>query len=230
MKELLLREKRRHGLPEIINKKEEELLKINVPIQKIMGFINFDDVRINVNRNVLIPRYETEEVMKESLKYITKDSKILDLCTGSGYIGLSIKKKTNAHVIMSDISDESIIQSKENANLNNLKVDIIKSNMFENINEKFDLIISNPPYIPQKTLLKNNVLKYEPHNALFGGIDGNDFYKIIVKNMNKFLKPNGIVILEISQDNTNFLIKNKFKIKKDINNKERIAIYKKQPQ
>lgn len=220
----LLREKRRHGLEEVISNKELELLKQGIPVQKIIGFINFDDVKINVNRNVLIPRYETEEVMTESLKYINKDSKVLDLCTGSGYIGLSIKKKTGATVDMTDISDEALIQSKENAKLNNLDVNIFKSDMFESIESKYDLIISNPPYIPNKTNLDSSVLKNEPSNALFGGRNGNDFYKIIIEQYKKYLNPNGIIILEISKDNSKYIKLHGFKILKDINGKDRIAI------
>lgn len=219
----LLREKRRHGLKETISPKEMELLKKGTPVQKIIGFINFDDVKINVNRNVLIPRYETEEVMNESLKYIDENSDVLDLCTGSGYIGLSIKKKTNANVDMTDINEEAILQAKENALINDLSVNIFKSNMFENINKKYDLIISNPPYIPDNIKLSDSVIKYEPLDALYGGKDGNDFYKIIINNYSKYLKKNGTLILEISEDNLEYLTSHNFEIKKDINGKNRIA-------
>ena len=125
---------------------------------------------------------------------------------------------------MSDISDQSILQSKENAKINNLDVEIIKSDMFNDINNKFDIIISNPPYIPKETLLGNEVLNHEPHIALFGGIDGNDFYKIIINNAKEYIKPNGMLILEISQDNSEYLRLEGFKILKDINEKDRIAI------
>jgi release factor glutamine methyltransferase len=224
--ETLLLEKRKYGLKEKISNKEIKMLKKDFPIQKIIGFVNFDDVYINLKYNVLIPRYETEEVMLESLKYINSNSKVLDLCTGSGYIGLSIKKKINANVTLSDISKDSIKQAKKNSKINKLKVKIIKSNMFENINEKYDLIISNPPYIPNHIKLSKSILKFEPSNALFGGKDGNNFYKIIIQNASKYLKKNGILILEISKDNLEYVKSFGFKIKNDINNKPRIAIKK----
>lgn len=222
----LLRQKRIHGLKETISKEEEKLLIQGMPIQKIIGFINFDDVKININRNVLIPRYETEEVVEAAMKYIHEKSRVLDLCTGSGYIGLTIKKKKNANVVMSDLSDEAIKQAEENAKLNKLNVKIIKSDMFKNIDGKFDVIISNPPYIPQKIILPDSVIKYEPHNALFAGDDGNDFYKIIVKNAQKYLNKNGVIILEIAEDNREYLSSNGYEIFKDINDKNRIAIKK----
>ena len=220
----LKRQKRIHGLSDEVSDKEIEMLNNNVPIQKIIGFINFDDLRINVNRNVLIPRYETEEVVHEALKFINKDSKVLDLCTGSGYIGLTIKHKTNANVTCSDISDEAISQTKENAELNKLDIQIIKSDMFKNINDKFDVIISNPPYIPNGIKLSESVTSHEPHDALFGGADGNDFYKVIINEGPKHLNNGGTIVLEISEDNKELLESNGFKIKKDINGKDRIAI------
>lgn len=219
----LKRQKRIHGLSEEITEVELKQLNLGVPIQKIIGFIEFDDVKINVNRNVLIPRYETEEVMRKSLNFIDKNSRVLDLCCGSGYIGLSIKKKKNCEIVLSDIDDESIIQTQENAKMNNLDVQIIKSDMFENIKGKFDLIISNPPYIPSSSNVVDSVLRHEPSHALFAGVDGNDFYKIIIKEAPKFLKKSGVIILEISEDNVDYLLDNKFHIEKDINQKPRIA-------
>lgn len=223
-KDDLLIEKRRLGLPEEVSEYEEELLRSGVPIQKIIGFIDFDDLRIAVDRNVLIPRYETQEVVNKALEFIKKDSRVLDLCTGSGYIGLTIKQKTNAEVVMTDIDSEAIAQSTINAKNNNLDVEIVESDMFENIKGKFDVIISNPPYIPTKNKLPESVLKYDPNTALFAGEDGNDFYRIIVKEYKKFLNKGGKLILEISEDNKEYLEKQGFKIYNDINGKSRIAI------
>ncbi|MCK5807075.1 MAG: peptide chain release factor N(5)-glutamine methyltransferase [Mycoplasmataceae bacterium] len=227
MKELLLREKRRYGLPEIVSAQELEKLEQGVPIQKIMGFISFNKIRINVNRDVLIPRYETEEVVNEALKYINKESRVLDLCTGSGFIGLTIKDEKDCKVVMSDISDEAIIQSSENAELNNLDVEIVKSDMFKEIEGKFDLIISNPPYIPNVINLDASVTSFEPSNALFAGKDGNDFYKIIFDNIDKYLSDNGTLVLEISEDNVEYIKSMGCEILKDINEKPRIAIFRK---
>lgn len=225
-KSILLNEKRKYDLPETISEKELVLLEKGTPIQKIIGYIQFDKVIININRNVLIPRYETEEVILEALKYIKQDSNVLDLCTGSGFIGLTIKEKTNANVTMSDISDEAILQAKENAKLNNLDVEIIQSDLFNNIDDKFDVIVSNPPYIREDEPLPESVEKFEPSNALFGGQDGNDFYKEIIKQAPNYLKPNGILIFEIGKDNVEFMKQNNFEILDDINDLPRIAIKK----
>lgn len=213
-----------HHLNQTVNNFDIEKLKIGTPIQKIVGFINFDNLQINIRQKVFIPRFETEEVMLEAIKYIKKKSKVLDLCCGSGYIGLSIKQKVNCDVTLSDIDEQAIIQTLENKLLNNLNVKVIKSNMFEKITGKFDIIISNPPYIPNKTKLSPSVLNFEPHHALFGGTDGNDFYRIIVQNAPEYLKKNGWLILEISSDNVKFLKFHNFKILNDINKKPRIAI------
>ena len=224
--EELKRQKRIHGLPEEVSEREIALLHMGVPIQKIIGFIQFDDVKINVNRHVLIPRYETEEVVHEALKYINESSRVLDLCCGSGYIGLTIKKKTNATVVMSDICKEAIKQSKENAKLNHLDVQIIKSDLFENIEGKFDVIISNPPYIPTSIQLDSSVYNYEPYDALFAGRDGNELYARIIEQIEEYLNPGGTIVFEISEDNYKFIKQHGFKVLKDINGKNRIAIKK----
>jgi len=222
--EKLLLEKRRLGLPETMNEAEKLLLEEGVPVQKIIGFIDFDNLKIGVHHDVLIPRYETQEVVNKALEFVNKDSRVLDLCTGSGYIGLTIKQKTGAEVVMSDIDSEAIKQSKLNAKNNNLDVQIIQSDMFKNIEGKFDVIISNPPYIPESNELPESVMKYDPHTALFGGVDGNDFYKQIVNEYKTYLKPGGKLVLEASEDNTEYLKTEGFTILKDINGKDRIAI------
>lgn len=224
--EELKRQKRIHGLSEEVSEKELELLNAGVPIQKIIGFINFDNLQINVNHKVLIPRYETEEVVRAALPYIRKEWRVLDLCTGSGYIGLTIKQKTGATVVCSDIDDEAIEQTKENAKLNKLDVEIIKSDLFENIEGTFDLIISNPPYIPSNNILDKSVIDHEPHHALFAGEDGNDLYKKIIEKAPEFLNVGGILVLEISDDNSLYIQSQGFDISKDINGKDRIAIKK----
>ncbi len=216
--------KKIHGLDQKVSLKEERLLKTNMPLQKIVGFINYDNLIINVQEKVLIPRYETEEVIHKALQFLTPLSKVLDLGCGSGYIGLTIKQKINCDVTLSDIDDNAIKQTTLNAQLNNLHVKIIKSNLFEQIDQKYDLIISNLPYIPNNTILDASVLNFEPHHALFGGIDGNDFFRAIIKNINLYLKKSGVLILEMSSDNYSFLISHGFLIENDINDKPRIAI------
>lgn len=210
---------------EMIEESKLELEKINqgIPLHKVLGYIEMTNVKIDLSKNVLIPRYETEELILLSKKYIKEDSKVLDLCSGSGYIGLAIKKMTNANVVVSDISKEAIEQININKKINNLNIEVIESDLFENINDKFDVIISNPPYIPEKTILSNSVLDYEPHLALFGGDDGNDLYKRIVKEYKSFLNPGGVILFEISEDNASFLKSEDFEIIKDINGKSRMA-------
>jgi len=220
----LLREKRRYGLPEEISAQEQELLDQGIPVQKIIGFIDFDDLRISVKKDVLIPRYETQEVVEKALEFLNKDSKVLDLCSGSGYIGLTIKQKKECDVTLSDISSEAIAQSTINAKDNELDVKIVESDLFENIDSKFNLIISNPPYIPTSNELPESVLKHDPALALFGGEDGNDFYKKIIEEAPNFLEKNGTLIFEISEDNKTLLFDSGFEILNDINGKPRIAI------
>ncbi len=208
------------------SQKEIEQIENGVPMHKVLGHINIGGLKIMLNKNVLIPRYETEEVILEALKYISDGDKVLDLCTGSGFIALYIKNKVNVDIIASDISDDAIAQAKQNAMENQLNIKVVKSNLFDNINDKFDLIISNPPYIPNETPLSKSVTQYEPKEALFGGVDGNDFYKKIVEEYKKYLNTGGHLIFEISEDNLKYFQTLKCKIKKDINKKNRIVIIK----
>lgn len=227
MRNELLRLKRIYNLPDEITEHEQKLLDQGMPVQKIIGFVNFDDLPIYLTFNVLIPRYETQEVVNKALEFVGGSKKVLDLCAGSGYIGLTIKhKRPHANVTLSDLSNDAISQCRENADLNNLDVTIIKSDLFANIKEKFDVIVCNPPYIPEGTPLDQSVLNFEPHDALFAGKDGNKFYKQILSDVDQYLNPNGVVVFEISPDNSSFLRENGFEIFLDINNKERIAVKK----
>ena len=227
-KEILLREKQRYNLPLFVSKQEEKLLRKNCPVQKIIGYQILQDVHIDLSYNVLIPRYETEELILESYKYINKDSKVLDLGCGSGFIGLAIKKNINCDVDMVDISNAAIKQTKKNAKLNNLEVNVFKSNWFKKINNKYDLIISNPPYLSLKNTPYISSLKYDPKKALYAKNNGFKHYETILKNAKKYLNENGHILFEVDDFVANML-KNKYqniKIIKDINNKNRIAIIK----
>lgn len=227
----LLLEKRRYGLPEVISEGEFEKLLKGYPIQKIMGFIEMQNVRININKNVLIPRYETEELILESYNYIKNknDYHILDLCTGSGFIALAIKKNFPlTNITATDISDEAIDQAKENSEINNLKINIKKSDLFAEVekNAVFDLIISNPPYLNQNIPIEKYVLNFEPHIALFAKKNGFEIIEKIIFNSKKYLKKNGILLLEIDEEKVQYINKivgiNTSYIK-DINGKIRIA-------
>ncbi|MGL4251924.1 MAG: HemK family protein methyltransferase, partial [Metamycoplasmataceae bacterium] len=167
----LLLEKKRYGLIQKISYLERIKIKIGMPVQKIIGYVEMSNVKIKVNKKVLIPRYETEELIEIAKELIIKNNyiRILDLCSGTGFIGIALKKwNANLDIVCSDIDRNAISQSKINAKLNNVDVKIIKSNIFEKISSEFDLIISNPPYIDrsEKDSMSKSVLWFEPKKAL----------------------------------------------------------------
>ena len=227
--EILLLEKRRYNLKETISFREKYKLWRDYPIQKIIGYIEMANVKIKVNKKVLIPRYETEELILLAIKLIKENGKyhnILDLCCGSGFIGIALKKAfPSLNILQSDISNAAIKQTLINLKINNLKNNVIKSNMFHNIYQKFDVIISNPPYLLKndKKNMTKSVLKYEPQKALFAQEKGMFFYYQIEKNLSKYLNKNGLIILEINPVNYKWFIDNKYHVINDINNKKRFA-------
>ncbi len=217
-------------------------LKKNIPIQYITGFTEFYGLDFYVNKNVLIPRPETEELVDFILQnYDLTYKNILDIGTGSGCIAVSIAKNSQADVFATDISKSAIEIAKKNAVRNNADVTFVlhdiltQSPIIVNNSEIFfDIIISNPPYVrnSEKKLMQKNVLDYEPHTALF--VDDNDpliFYKAILNFAEKYLKKNGKIFLEINEflpDETLQLFNNqiftKFLTKKDLSNKKRFII------
>ncbi|MBN0970830.1 peptide chain release factor N(5)-glutamine methyltransferase [Mycoplasma phocoeninasale] len=221
----LLHEKLRYGLPLVISKKEKKLLKKDMPCQKIIGYQIMQNVHINLKYNVLIPRYETEELILFAYNFINENSKILDLGCGSGFIGIAIaKNKKNNNVTMVDISRQAIKQSKYNAKINGVNPKIIRSNWFKKVNDSFDIIVSNPPYLDKKNLFSKS-LKYEPKRALYAKNSGLREYELICKNAIKYLNPNGVIIFEIDPY-VALWFKNNFpnvEIVNDINKKPRIA-------
>ncbi len=195
------------------------------PLQYITNSQEFMGLNFYVDENVLIPQPDTELLvetvieklekkysMEETIKFDLKNvqNHILDLCTGSGCIGISIAKYTNAKVTATDISKEAIKVAKKNAVLNNVeeKIEFIVSNLFENLEgRKFDYIVSNPPYIETSTIKTlSKEVQQEPHIALDGGEDGLKFYKEILKNAYKYLLPNGYLILEIGYNQAENII------------------------
>ena len=224
----------------IINKFKEgiEFLKSGLPIQYITHHQEFMGLDFYVDSNVLIPQPDTEILVEEVIDLSNENAKVLDLCTGSGAIGVSIAKNVkNVEVTMSDISENALVIAKKNA-INNEVIDKCKfvlSNMFENIQDKFDIIVSNPPYIKTeiiKTLDKE--VQNEPHLALDGGEDGLHFYKLIVQNAYKHLNKDGILALEIGYDQKEVVIKLLKEVekytdiycKKDLGNNDRIIVCK----
>lgn len=175
------------------------------PLQQVFGYTDFYGMKINVNSDVLCPRPETEYLVEEVSRLIKQDNlqAVLDLCTGSGAIALVVKRDNpNVAVTASDISEKALMVAKQNAEQNNLHVDFVVSNLFDNINGKFDLIVSNPPYIKTDVIgmLDPEVRFFEPTIALDGGMDGLDFYRKIVKNAKNHLKIGGILAFEIGFD------------------------------
>lgn len=206
------------------NKLTMSLLEKDYPVQYIIGYVDFYGLKINVNEFTLIPRYETEYLIELTLKEIKKmnlaNPKILDLCTGSGAIGLTLKSLLpSSEVTLSDISKDALMVANKNKNELNLDVNIIESDLFKNIQGKFDVIISNPPYVMTNEPLPKDVL-YEPHLALYSGPKGIDHIEEIFKNIKSHLNNKYLIALEINEksepDITN-LIKTYFE--KNINYK-----------
>ena len=190
----------------IRHSKVEELLDMarrrqqGEPLWQIIGNADFYGYEIDINKNVLCPRPETEELVCEAVKHISENSRVLDLCTGSGCIAIAVADKTGAHVVASDISEEALKIAKSNAVKNKVddKIEFVHSDMFEGITGTFGVIISNPPYIPTADIagLDREVKDHEPALALDGGEDGLDFYRIIAEKAGEYLAPGGRIFLE----------------------------------
>ena len=178
-----------------------------LPPQYILGYTYFYGYKILVNSDVLIPRKETEEVVETALALIENNYKILDLCTGSGAIAIALKKEldkkkmTNCYITASDISKKALEVSQKNFIINNVNIDLIESDLFDNINDTFDMIISNPPYIPVNSKdVEDIVLNNEPSLALFSEDNGLYHYKKIIKEASKYLKNKKYLVFEIGHD------------------------------
>lgn len=189
-----------------INKYTEEAVeKINngYPIQYLIGYVNFYGLKINISPDTLIPRYETEYLVEKLIDYIKKynfkNPEILDLCTGSGCIGLTLKHEIpTSSVDLSDISEKALHIAKQNKKELNLNVNIYKGDLFESINKKYDIIVSNPPYVMTTESLPREVA-YEPSLALFSGDKGINHIEEILKNCKNYLKEKYIIALEINE-------------------------------
>ena len=219
---------------DLINKNINE----DTPLSHLVGFDYFYDRKFKVTKDVLSPRMETEELIYKVLEYIKKSKKdsfrILDLCTGSGIIAITLKKEIvekHTEIVASDISEKALSIAIENANNNNANITFIKSDLFDNISGKFDLIISNPPYISykDKIIIKDSVLNYDPHLALFAEEDGIYFYRKIIENAVHYLSKDGVIFFEIGYDQKEKIFElgkiNNFitTVYKDINDRDRIA-------
>ena len=208
--------------------------KINdeIPLQYAIGRWNFFARDFIVNEDVLIPRPETEILVEEVLKEDIKGKKILDIGTGSGAIAISISKEKKIPVYASDISSKAIDVAKKNAEKYKADIRFIHSDVFDNITEKFDIIVSNPPYLTEAEYKQLDVFLYkEPKNALVGGVKGYEIYKKIIEGARYHLNKNGKIFFEIGYQQAAIVTKllkdngyDKIKVLKDYNDLDRVVV------
>ena len=208
------------------------------PIEYILGYTYFCGNKIYVNENTLIPRNETEEVVEEAIKVINnhKFSKVLDLASGSGAIAISVKNVLpHIEVKGSDISSGALKMARQNANSVGVNIEFVESDVLDEFikkEEKFDMIISNPPYVSFDYVLPNKIIEHEPKLALYAKDNGLFYYKKIMEDAKKVLNPKGVIVFEIGYDQgvaienlaKEVLSDYKIQIKKDISNNDRIVV------
>lgn len=207
-----------------------------IPIEYILEYTYFYGHKIKVNKSVLIPRDETEELVEKALEYIRSGNKVLDLCTGSGAIAIALKKEIkDIEIVASDISNEALEVAKENAQSSECDIEFIQGDLLSPFIGKrmFDVIVSNPPYISKNYEL-NNFVKQEPSIALFADKEGLEKYELIIKQLSKVLNKGGVILFEIGYDQKEalFNICEKYlsnydvNCYKDISGKDRIVVVK----
>lgn len=186
------------------DKLEEGIKKLNmgIPVQYIVGNVDFYGYKINVNENVLIPRFETEELVSKTIGLIKKtfnhNINLLEIGTGSGCISIALKKELpNINISAVDISSEALNVAINNALENNCKINFIESDLFHNVDGKYDVIISNPPYISFDEKIEDIVKNNEPHLALYAENNGLYFYEKIISQSSKYLNKKNIIAFEI---------------------------------
>lgn len=215
------------------NKLEENIKRLNQgePVQYIVGNVNFYGLIFKVDKRVLIPRFETEQLIEKTLDLIdNKNIDILDIGTGSGCIAITLKSKLPESIVDAcDISNNALDVAIDNAKLNKVDVNFIQSDLFSNLDKKYDLIISNPPYISHDEEIDEIVKNNEPHLALYGDNDGTYYYEQIFKSANRYLKEKYIMAFEIGYKHGNVLKnmalkyfpKTNIRVEKDLQGKDR---------
>lgn len=217
-----------------IKKDYKKLLK-GYPIQYLIGYSNFFGYKFEINKNVLIPRYETELLVEKTINYINKyfpnAKNIIDVGTGSGCIAISLKKKfPNINVEGVDISNRALKVARKNNKINKTNVKFYRNDMLSNIKKKYDVIISNPPYLCKDQSVSEQVKKFEPHKALFAKESGLEFYKKIINSKNN-IENNSLIAFEIGETQSKLIKdyilkkypKSKILIEKDFNGKKRFV-------
>lgn len=185
-------------------------LKEGRPVQYIVGNVDFYGVNLLVNENVLIPRFETETLVEKTINYakeLTEPLDILDIGTGSGAIAITLAKHLSCHVLATDISKEALETAKSNSKRNNVQIEFKQSDILKNVQGKFDIIISNPPYIAKDEVIDDLVKDNEPHLALYAEEDGLYFYRNILENVKPFLKEKSLIAFEIGMTQSNAITK-----------------------
>ena len=205
------------------------------PIQYALGYVNFYGNKFIINENTLIPRFETEELVEKTIefskKFFTNPVDIIDLGTGSGVIGLTLEKKLSTNSVdLIDISPKALEVAHKNCAKLNSKANLIESDMFKNVNKKYDIIISNPPYIKTTEEIEKIVKDNEPDIALYAGETGLDCYKKILENISPFMKDRCLVAFEIGMTQANdikelinkYLSDVRVEVYKDLSEKDRM--------
>ncbi len=211
----------------------------HIPLQHIIGTQEFMGLTFKVNENVLIPRQDTELMVENVVDYLGNDERtVLDMCTGSGCIAVSIDRLSkNSKVTAVDISEKALEVAQENNRLNNANVTFIQSDLFTNVTGKYDIIVSNPPYIRTDEIpkLMEEVKSHEPVMALDGMEDGLYFYKKICGEASDYLNDNGKIFFEIGYDQgddvSEILRQNRFcniEVLKDLSGNDRVVIARKE--
>lgn len=212
-------------------------MESGIPLQYIVGNVDFYGLNFIVNENVLIPRFETELLVEKTIsyinKYFTNDLKIVDLGTGSGCIAITLSKKLNVRVDAVDISASALEVAKKNNIINNTNVNFYLGNMLEPLSKKYDVIISNPPYIAYDEEIMNIVKNNEPSIALYADNNGLYYYEEIIKNCKNYLNENGLLAFEIGYMQASSIkefakkyLNKEAIIEKDYSNKDRFAFIK----
>lgn len=221
------------------NPSKENIKRLNngEPVQYIVGNVSFYGNIIDVDKRVLIPRFETEELVENTIKYIKKYNynSIVDIGTGSGCIAITIKKIFPSMLVDAvDISKDALALAESNSIKNDTLINFYEGNLLNPLNKKYDIIISNPPYIAYDEEIMDIVKNNEPHLALYADNNGLYYYEEILKNVYNYINKNGLIAFEIGYDQAEkikqivqkYLNNYNIEIKKDMTGKDRMVFIK----